>query len=65
MLESSIVDRRRRRFTSIAGRFDGPLDVWAILIAEQPFLEKWHIAIQYCPDLNGEDCDHGILCTIG
>jgi hypothetical protein len=45
------------------GRF---LDVWDILVAEQPSSEEWHIAIWpgSCPDLKGEDYDHGILCAM-
>jgi hypothetical protein len=42
------------------------LDVWDILVAEESYSEEWHIAIWsgLCPDLKGEDYDHGILCTV-
>ncbi len=44
-----------------------PLDVWDILVAEQPSSEEWHTAIQSgsCPDLKDEDYDHGTFCAIG
>jgi hypothetical protein len=40
-----------------------PLDVWDILVAKQPSLEVWHIAVQsgLYPDLKGDKYDHGIL----
>jgi hypothetical protein len=42
------------------------LDVWHILVAEQPSSEEWHITIQSesCHDLKDEDYDHGILCAM-
>jgi hypothetical protein len=43
-----------------------PLDVRDMLVAEQPFSEELYIAIQSgsCPDLKGEDYEHGILSAI-
>jgi hypothetical protein len=43
------------------------LDVWVILVAEQPASEERQIAVQCgsCPDLKVEDYDHEILCPIG
>jgi hypothetical protein len=40
------------------------LDVWDILVTEQPSSEDWYIAIQSgaCPDLKGKGYDHGIIC---
>jgi hypothetical protein len=39
------------------------LNVWDILVSEQPSSEQWHIGIQFgtCLDLKGEDYDHGIF----
>jgi hypothetical protein len=46
-----------------------PLNVGDILVTVQTSLKEWHVqlAIQsgLCPDLKGEDYDHGILCAIG
>jgi hypothetical protein len=44
-----------------------PLDVWNILIAEQPSSKEWQIDIRSgsCPDIKGDGYDRGILCTFG
>jgi hypothetical protein len=44
-----------------------PFNVREILITKQPSSEEWQIAIWsgFCPELEGEDYYHGVLCAIG